>query len=271
MPKKKKKKVVKKKQVKKASESKLKRHHRKAIYIGVGIVVIILLVVLLFVQLSSSAGVESGDSVLVDYKGYLDDGSLFDEGVITVDLGQGLIISGFEENILGLRVGEVRNFTLTSEEAYGEVNESLILRNLSRELVVTRYSYLDNETFVQIFSQEAELNMTLTRQEIPWNLSIVDINETTITIENVLNVDDSVEISGVDWGGVVDSVGDENITILQNPEVGQSLAFPTPQGFISGVVVNVDETSFDVDTNHPLAGKSLTFSVEILEITKPEV
>ncbi|MDH5516211.1 MAG: FKBP-type peptidyl-prolyl cis-trans isomerase [Gammaproteobacteria bacterium] len=51
------------------------------------------------------------------------------------------------------------------------------------------------------------------------------------------------------------------------PEKGQVIAFDTPAGDdINGVVVAVSADKVAVDFNHPLAGNTLVFEVEILQV-----
>lgn len=49
-------------------------------------------------------------------------------------------------------------------------------------------------------------------------------------------------------------------------EVGMQLAAQGPQGPIPVVIAEIKEESVVVDFNHPLAGKTLTFDVEIVEV-----
>ncbi|MGB0177185.1 MAG: FKBP-type peptidyl-prolyl cis-trans isomerase [Owenweeksia sp.] len=52
-----------------------------------------------------------------------------------------------------------------------------------------------------------------------------------------------------------------------NPEVGMGLVSKTPQGQeMRLTVAEVKDNSIVVDANHPLAGKDLTFEVELVEI-----
>jgi len=52
-----------------------------------------------------------------------------------------------------------------------------------------------------------------------------------------------------------------------NPEVGQQLQAQQPDGQTRIVtVIDISETSITVDANHPLAGKDLTFEIELIEI-----
>jgi len=53
-------------------------------------------------------------------------------------------------------------------------------------------------------------------------------------------------------------------------EVGQVVEFEAPNGEeVVGTVVVVDEYRIDVDFNHPLAGRTIQFDVEILEVIEP--
>jgi FKBP-type peptidyl-prolyl cis-trans isomerase 2 len=51
------------------------------------------------------------------------------------------------------------------------------------------------------------------------------------------------------------------------PEVGQRLEYRQPDGqTVAVTVTNVSESTVTLDTNHPLAGKQLTFDLELVEI-----
>lgn len=50
------------------------------------------------------------------------------------------------------------------------------------------------------------------------------------------------------------------------PRPGQVLALQTQRGPVQVTVVKVGRFSVDVDANHPLAGKTLTFAVEITAV-----
>lgn len=55
------------------------------------------------------------------------------------------------------------------------------------------------------------------------------------------------------------------------PEEGAIIAFGQPDGSeLPGVIRSVAGQSVTVDFNHPLAGQTLTFDVEILEVNNPE-
>ncbi len=54
------------------------------------------------------------------------------------------------------------------------------------------------------------------------------------------------------------------------PEVGQTLNLGmSSNAIITGVIIDVTASTVTVDTNHPLAGKDLTFDIYLLEIAPP--
>lgn len=69
--------------------------------------------------------VANGDSVQVQYSGALfADGTEFDTSwddlsPLPVTVGQGGVIAGFDEGLIGMKVGERRMLTIPSEQAYG--------------------------------------------------------------------------------------------------------------------------------------------------------
>ena len=73
-----------------------------------------------------------GDVVNVHYRGTLDDGTEFDssEGSdpIQFTIGNGDVIVGFEEAIIGMQEGETKTERLTPERAYGQHKDDLVFR-----------------------------------------------------------------------------------------------------------------------------------------------
>ena len=75
-------------------------------------------------------GVQNGDMVEIEYTGTLADGSVFDSskdrGPFQFVIGAGTAITGFDNEIRGMKVGESKKFTLAPEQAYGQYDPSLI-------------------------------------------------------------------------------------------------------------------------------------------------
>ncbi|MEM7256502.1 MAG: peptidylprolyl isomerase [Pseudomonadota bacterium] len=58
----------------------------------------------------------------------------------------------------------------------------------------------------------------------------------------------------------------KHLTGRKKPAIGEIVLVNTARGEVKATVVKVGKFNVDVDTNHPLAGKSLQFDVEILEV-----
>lgn len=65
-----------------------------------------------------------GDTLSVHYTGALTDGKKFDSSrdrgqTFDVTLGQGRVIAGWEQGLVGMKVGETRRLTIPPELGYG--------------------------------------------------------------------------------------------------------------------------------------------------------
>lgn len=77
-----------------------------------------------------------GDDVRVHYVGTLSNGAVFDSSrerePMDVSIGAGGLIAAFEDALLGMAVGEVKNITVAPEDAYGPRQEAMV-RTVARE------------------------------------------------------------------------------------------------------------------------------------------
>jgi peptidylprolyl isomerase len=141
----------------------------------------------------------TGDTVRVDYKGYFDDGEVFDSSYergepLEFVVAAGQMIPGFDAAVVGMAVGEKKTVVLSPAEAYGEWNEDLVMT--------------------------------------------VDKN-----------------------------IFDENST----PEIGETYTTMTDQGYVRFTVIAINGSDVSIDTNHPMAGKTLTFDIELVAINPTDV
>jgi peptidylprolyl isomerase len=139
--------------------------------------------------------VENGLFVSVDYKGTLQNGDVFDTSherqPLEVKVGAGQLITGFENELLGMSLNEKKTFTLEPEKAYGQRNE--------------------------------DLKRDIPRADIPPEL---------------------------------------------NPRVGMIVDLQAQEGQqIPAQIVHLDEEKLTLDMNHPLAGETLNFEIEVVGIS----
>ncbi len=138
-------------------------------------------------------------TMTLHYHGTLEDGTVFDSSrdrnePMTVTLGAGQLIAGFETNLDGMTEGDTKTFTLTPEQAYGDV----------------------------------------------------DPNATT-TLERSVFPDDFELTQGM--------------TLPLNGPGGQPFL---------ATITEINTTNVTADLNHPMAGKDITFEVEVLTVTTDE-
>lgn len=72
----------------------------------------------------------------------------------------------------------------------------------------------------------------------------------------------------------VQRISAKHFSNIKQLSPGQMVSLQTKQGPIQAVIVKIGRFNVDVDANHPLAGKTLTFDVEIIDVrdaTKEEI
>jgi FKBP-type peptidyl-prolyl cis-trans isomerase 2 len=138
--------------------------------------------------------IKQGSKVKVHYTGKYTNDSIFDtsyrddRSALEFVVGEGQLIKGFEDAVLGMIPGEKKTVQIDPERAYGAINQEMIL-------------------------------------SVPKNM------------------------------------------VPENVEVGQTLSGTLKDGQeVPFMVKEVNDSDVLVDANHPLAGETLVFDIEILEI-----
>ena len=84
------------------------------------------------------AKAQEGSNVEVHYTGTLEDESVFDtskeRGPLPFKVGEGKVIPGFEQAVVGMEEGETKNVSLAPDEAYGDHQEQLIMQVEKNEI-----------------------------------------------------------------------------------------------------------------------------------------
>lgn len=78
------------------------------------------------------AQVKTDDTVKVHYTGTLDDGTVFDSSrdrePLEFTVGEGQVIPGFDEAVIGMSAAESKTVHIENEKAYGPRHEAMIVK-----------------------------------------------------------------------------------------------------------------------------------------------
>lgn len=138
--------------------------------------------------------VKEGDTIRIEYTGRLEDGTVFDssggDSPLEFTVGEGEVVQGLEQGVIGMKPGEVKSIIVPMELGYGPRNEQRVCQ--------------------------------LDKNKVPKEF---------------------------------------------HPELGRQLQLYRADGLpVMGTVIAISETSFTMDYNHPLAGKTMIFETRLVEI-----
>ncbi len=248
-------------------------------------------------------GAVMGDTVLVNYVGRFENGTVFDTNVesvaraagikkksftpLKVTIGQGKVIPGFENALIGMRVGDKKEIVLNPSQAYGEVDKAKIVKvdvtdSVNRTLKLNRNLTLSLEKFKKLGNHsEGDLVKV---GEISYN--VLSVNESAATIRINVEEGDRIRLPGTLWNSTVVEVENDYYVVRQDPVNGSIIKTPFGPALLTvqeqtltrkllleeggylktrsgvGRVVKVNESKAVIDFNHPLAGKNLVFEIE---------
>ncbi len=138
-------------------------------------IIITLFLSLIIAGCGSPALAQNGDTVKVHYTGKLQDGSVFDASAgsepLEFTLGQGQVIFGFEQAVIGMKVGESKTVTILVDQAYGPRRDDMIFEVERGELPAD----IDPEIGMQLQMNQGDGGTMI--------VTITDVSETTIKID----------------------------------------------------------------------------------------
>jgi len=120
------------------------------------------------------AQAKQGDTIQVHYTGKLGDGTIFDTSKdrhpLQFRIGQGQVIAGFEQAVIGMNTGESKTVTIPVDQAYGPRREEKIVTversrlpadlnpNVGQRLEFTQ---MDDQTVLVTVTALTDTTMTL--------------------------------------------------------------------------------------------------------------
>lgn len=121
------------------------------------------------------AQAQHGDTVKVHYTGKLDDGTVFDSSVdrepLEFTIGEGSIIPGFEQAVVGMSKGESKTETIPTENAYGPYVEEMVV-TIDRQQMPAE---IEPEVGQQLHIQQPD------GQLVP--VMVTDVSNSTVTLD----------------------------------------------------------------------------------------
>jgi FKBP-type peptidyl-prolyl cis-trans isomerase 2 len=250
--------------------------------------------------------VANGDTVKVDYVGSLPDGRVFDTSLSSVandvsvpkalsfnlrtnssytplsfTVGAGTVITGFNNGVIGMKVGETKTVNLSPSDAYG----NLVLSKVTNFTLTETKNVYENMTFAQFkikYAVTAVAGMTVIDPLYKWPVNVLMANSDADKVrvqnaplqgQNYLIFSNSTA-SASGWNitvTTVDTVTSEAGTIVLVHDIKDS-----DSGKIQGVDaagttfilenVNTAAGTATRNANTELVGKTLTFTMTLVSI-----
>jgi FKBP-type peptidyl-prolyl cis-trans isomerase 2 len=235
--------------------------------------------------------------VTVNYVGRFEDGRVFDTSIKAVaednnsypkaisyqpkasyepfsfTIGSGEVVRGFDQNVIGMREGETRIITIPPELGYGSPDpRGIEVRPLVETLKQwEEISAIDFQVNFSAIAPKAPEKLRIVEPEWGWNVTVFPTN----TDSKVLIVREAVNNSLVRpfgaWDARVTEVDSGRNVIriehlLSPAHAGRIIVREVSQSFM---VTEVDESTFTIDRNPEVVGKTLIFEVTVVTITKP--
>lgn len=121
------------------------------------------------------ATVEKGDLIRVHYKGRFKNGTVFDssepDSPIQFKVGEGDLIKGFEQGVIGMSVGEEKEVMVSAEEGYGVYMKEKVFA-------------FDRSRAPENFDPEIGQQIQMYRADgMPINVTVVDKSEKSFILD----------------------------------------------------------------------------------------
>lgn len=249
---------------------------------------------------SSSDLVTVGQTIQVDYIGKLTDGRVFDTSNYSIaindaaypktlsftlrdqtsytqlsfEVGGGQLIAGFDSAVVGMRIGETKAVTLTSDEAYGPMDLAKLVTFDLTETVPLLETFTSAQ-FTAEYGVGPVAGLTVTDPSWNWPVTVLEYNTQSdrVVVKNTPTVDTEYHINGDSTTGwdvlVTDIDSTSDLITLEHQLVDADSDYimgvdGTGTFFITQV--DVENGTAVKNYNSELLGKSLVFIITIFAI-----
>jgi len=220
------------------------------------------------------------DLVTLDYIGSYENGTVFDTSVVGVAqkegiydpaksyapvsfvVGQGALIPGLQEAVIGMSVGEEKGVTLNPEEGFGRWNRSLV-----QVVARTHRSPLAQNVSRSLFASEIGEPVPGMEYNIPstpgygldWPVRVDSVDAENVYFMYLPGGAGTIET--VFGGADVRAIGDYMVVTL-NATSGSFIMTAAGPALVTGV----NDENITVDFNSPLADKTVKFWIKVLDL-----
>jgi FKBP-type peptidyl-prolyl cis-trans isomerase 2 len=285
------------------------------------VLILILAAVILFSGCVEKT-VKKGDNISVNYIGSFENGKVFDTSIESVAKANDLFtpgatyepfnfsvgktpseaIEGFDEGVIGMKVGETKHLKVSPEKAYpinpNKIQVKPIIENIPTITVIPRNLEVPVSQFEQVFGPnhsvgdnvqipDSNINITITNisseitlkynlsagfkiwnENAPWNETVIKVDDKNFSIKPDVKVNDIIQIPNSPYNTTVIDMNDTNITLRHNPIPETTTTVPDMFGQMVPAKIRFNETSIIIDQNSEVAGKTLLFNVTLVSINK---
>jgi FKBP-type peptidyl-prolyl cis-trans isomerase 2 len=155
-------------------------------------IVVVIAAAYLVVSVPAAFVVSTGDNVSVYYTGSFTNGTVFNSNVgqpqpFTFTVGANQVIPGFDQAVIGMKLNQTKNVTIPVDEAYGPVNQSLILhvplsdfgnKTVTVGTIVTNtYGYQGEVIAVNATNATVNFNPPLAGKTLVFSIRVVKISK----------------------------------------------------------------------------------------------
>jgi peptidylprolyl isomerase len=291
------------------------------------VLILILAAVILFSGCVEQT-VKKGDNISVNYIGSFENGKVFDTSIESVAKANDMLtpgatyelfnftvgktpseaIEGFDEGVIGMKVGQTKKLTIPPEKAYpinpNKIQVLPIEENISTITVIPREIKVSVSQFEQAFGPnhsvgdtvqipDSNINITITNitnttnttseitleynlsvgfkiwnAKAPWNETVINIDDKNISIKPNVKINDTVQLPNSPYNTTIVDMNDKNITLRHNPIPETTAEVPDMFGQMVPTKIRFNETSIIMDQNSEVAGKTLLFNITLVSINK---
>ncbi len=121
--------------------------------------------------------VKKGDKIKVHYTGTFDDGQIFDSSqgkdTLAFQVGEGHVIKGFDDGVVGMKVGEEKIIKIQPKDGYGEYHKEYV-KELPKKGVPPEMDL--KEGMILVFSNDQGTKIPAVLKKIGNDSITVDLN-----------------------------------------------------------------------------------------------